>query len=350
MVLMAIDHASVFFNDGRVSDDSAATWVVGSALPPEQFFTRWITHLCAPTFVFLAGAAIAVSASRRKARGMSQGSIDRDLLVRGAFIALLDLVVMSQLAGVTLLQVLYAIGVSMMLMVPLRRLGSGALFGLALAWIVGGEAITGLLWDPGDPSTSLLLHLTIAPHYSSDLMIIYPALPWLAIMMLGWAFGERFIAEPREGDGSARRVLVVGGLSALAVFAVVRGIDGYGNMFLHRDGLSLVQWLHVSKYPPGLAFVCLELGLMAVGLAGLMTLEPKVAVRDRSPILVLGQTALFFYVAHFLLLGGAARLVDDKGLGLTFVAAGVVLCALYPVCLGFRALKRRYPKSLLRFV
>ncbi len=351
MVLMAVDHASMMLNAGRVSSDTAATWVAGTALPPDQFFTRWITRLCAPTFVFLAGTAIAVSASRRRARGMSAWSIDKDLLIRGAFIALLDLTLMSALAGRTLLQVLYAIGVGMMLMVPLRRLGTGALFGLSVALIVFGEAITGLFWDPSGASEApLILHLAFAPRFSPDLVLVYPAIPWLAIMMLGWAFGERFVAAPREGDWPAERVLLVSGLAALALFALVRGLDGYGNMFLHRDDGSLVQWLHVSKYPPGLAYIALELGLVAVILAGLIRLEPRLGVRDRGPILVLGQTALFFYVCHFLLLGGAGRLMDKGGLEMAYLGAAVVLVVLYPVCLGFRALKRRYPRSVLRFV
>jgi len=145
-------------------------------------------------------------------------------------------------------------------------------------------------------------------------------------------------------------VLVVGGLISLVVFAAVRGFDGYGNMFLHRDDGSLIQWLHVSKYPPSLAFASLELGLMALCLAGLMRLEPKVKVRDLSPILVFGQTALFFYLLHFIILGGSAGFFEKAGLGLTYLAAAAVLIVLYPVCIGYRALKRKYPKSLLRFV
>ncbi len=351
MVFMAIDHASLMLNAGRVANDSAATFEVGSALPPSQFFTRWITHLCAPTFVFLAGTAIAVSAARRRERGMSAWSIDRDLLIRGVFIASLDLLIMSQIAGTTVLQVLYAIGASMVLMVPLRRLGTNALLGLSLLMIVGGEAVIGLLWDPaGGGVAPLWVNLLFAPRFSHDLLVVYPVLPWLAMMMLGWVFGERFVAAPPEGRWSAERVLVVGGLSALAVFAVVRGIDGYGTMFLHRADGSIVQWLHVSKYPPSLAYTSLELGLMALSLAGLMRLETKVQARPLSPILVFGQTALFFYVIHFLILGGSARLAEKAGLGLTYLAAFAVLTFLYPVCIGFRALKRRYPQSVLRFI
>ncbi len=353
MVLMAIDHASLMLNGGRVSHDSAASFVAGTALPPAQFFTRWITHLCAPTFVFLAGTAIAISTKRRHARGMSAWDIDRDLLIRGAFIALLDLTVMSSLAGFTILQVLYAIGVSMMLMVPLRRIGPKALFVLAISWFVCGEWITGLFWDPAHGGDEpLWVNLTFAPLFREGLVIPYPFVPWLAMMMLGWVFGE-WMVSVREEEGSEakiRRVLFIGGLISLGIFAVVRGLDGYGNMFLHRESGSLVQWLHVSKYPPSLAFVTLELGLMALCLSAMMKLEPILGVRDNGPILVYGQTALFFYILHFLMLGGSRAFVPRGGLEMAYLGALTVLVILYPLCLGFRALKRKHPTSLLRFI
>src|SRR5215510_7154281 len=121
MVLMAIDHASVAFNAGRVADDSAAMYA-GGPLPAAQFFTRFVTHLCAPTFVVLAGAAIALGIERRRARVGDRG-IDRDLLVRGLLLIALDVVWMSTLSGLSpLLQVLFALGAGMILMIPLRRL------------------------------------------------------------------------------------------------------------------------------------------------------------------------------------------------------------------------------------
>ena len=349
MVLMAIDHASVMFNGGRAADDSAATYALGNAIAMDQFFTRWVTHLCAPTFVFLAGTAIAVSTARRKQRGMSAWAIDRDLLIRGAIIALLDLLLMSRLAGVTLLQVLYAIGVSMMLMVPLRRLGTKALLGLSLAWIVGGEALTGWLWDPSNAGAEpIWVNLLFAPLFSDTIFIPYPAVPWLAMMMLGWVFGEYLLTENRSW--SPERLLVACGLVALGLFVLLRGLDGYGNMFLHRGDASIVQWLHVSKYPPSLTFTCLELGLMALALAAFMKLEPRVTVRDNGPLLVFGQTALFFYILHFLMLGGSRAFVERGGLGMAYSGAAIVLLVLYPICLGYRALKRKHPKSVLRFI
>ncbi len=349
MVLMAVDHASLMFNAERAAADSAGLWVSGTDLPLDQFFTRWVTHLCAPTFVFLAGTAIALSARRRVGRGEGR-SVDRDLLIRGLLLIALDAVYMTNLAGLTLLlQVLYAIGAGMILMIPLRRLGPAALVGIGVAWFVVGERITGAFWSPPASPDSAWVRLLLAPHYAEGVEMTYPAIPWVAMMAIGWGFG----AWLGQRERAPVRQLVALGAAALAVFVVVRGLNGYGNMFLPREDGSLVQWLHVSKYPPSLSFASLELGLLAWALAGLMWLEPRVKVRDDGPILVFGQTALFFYLLHFLLLGAPAiglGLMHQGGLLETYLATIGVLAVLYPACRWYRGKKRARPGSWLRYV
>jgi uncharacterized membrane protein len=347
MVVMALDHASMFFNGGRVSEDSALLYTPGAPLPLAQFLTRWITHLCAPTFVFLAGTALALSVARRVERGDSAAKIDEQLAIRGLVILGCE-ALMSAAGERAFLQVLYAIGASMLLMVLLRRLPAVWLVVLGVAWLAGGEALVTQWWDPhGNASIPGAL---LFGQYSSDgLVIIYPVLPWLAMMMLGWAFGALVLARPER----ARRVLVVAGVAALAVFAVVRAIDGYGNMQLYRAGDSLAQWLHVGKYPPSLSFAGLELGLMALGLAACSWLQPRVTVRRNGPLLVFGQTALLFYLAHFALLFGAGRIsgqLGRHGLGATYAIALAVCVALYPVCRWYRSYKQSHPDSFARYI
>ncbi|MEK6735301.1 MAG: heparan-alpha-glucosaminide N-acetyltransferase domain-containing protein, partial [Pseudomonadota bacterium] len=120
MILMVLDHASWFFNTHRIFADSILLYEAGRLFDTDQFLTRWITHICAPSFVFLAGTAIAISVAQRIEQGITHAVINRDLLIRGAFIACLDLCVLSLASGKIVLQVLYAIGISMILMVPLR--------------------------------------------------------------------------------------------------------------------------------------------------------------------------------------------------------------------------------------
>lgn len=348
MVLMALDHASAFFNQGRIANDTIVKHVVESNFVIEQFFTRWITHLCAPTFIFLTGTAMALGIVQRRAKGIESKAIERDLLIRGAFIALLDVLLFSFLAGKLYLQVLYAIGNSMMLMALLYRLGRRVLLFGALLLLFGGEMFTILFWQPhGD--VPLWLALTFAPWFSVSFTVLYPAIPWLAIMMLGWVFGDWLITH-KERDRSVAHLLLVAGLLALTCFLLVRGFNDYGNMLLYREDYSLIQWLHVSKYPPSISYISLELGLMAIILAIMLWLQPKVGIRAYGPMLVFGQTALFFYLAHFAVLGVLTLFLKPGSLGQAYLATAIALIALYPICCAYRALKWRYPDSVLRFV
>src|SRR3954471_23212988 len=113
MVLMSIDHASSEFNAGRVFTDSILFYKPGTPLPTAQFLTRWMTHLCAPTFVALAGAALAISTSMRRARGEAESTITRNIVLRGLLLIVFELAWMSWAMigpGRFLLQVLYGIG------------------------------------------------------------------------------------------------------------------------------------------------------------------------------------------------------------------------------------------------
>ncbi|SDW98647.1 DUF1624 domain-containing protein [Nitrosomonas communis] len=348
MVLMTLDHASAFFNQERIANDTIVKHVVGSSFVVEQFFTRWITHLSAPTFVFLTGTAMALSIVQRREKGLDSKAIDRDLLIRGALIALLDIIVFSFLSGKLYLQVLYAIGVSMMLMALLYRLGRRVLLISALMLLIGGEAFTLLFWQPHE-QVPLWLALTFAPWFSASFTVLYPAIPWLAIMMLGWVFGG-WLTTRQPSSWPVARVLLAGGVLALICFLLVRGINGYGNMLLYREDDSVIQWLHVSKYPPSISYISLELGLMMIILATLLWLQPKISIGQYGPILVFGQTALFFYLAHFAVLALLTLLLERAGLGQAFLAAALTLGLLYPICCAYRALKWRYPESILRFI
>ncbi|HJQ85243.1 MAG TPA: heparan-alpha-glucosaminide N-acetyltransferase domain-containing protein [Candidatus Binatia bacterium] len=347
MLLMAVDHASGVFNAGRLMTDGPTLYEAGTALPAAQFLTRWITHLCAPTFVFLAGTALALSVERRRARGESERALDRFIVTRGLFIAALDPLWMSWVfvPGRILLQVLYAIGGGLCAMAALRRLPDRWLAGTGVAIVLGGELLTGLALLATDGTPSLPAGLLLTGGAFGPVIVGYPLVPWLAMMMIGWSFGRFVLAADRT---RIARVLAVAGAAALVAFVVVRGIDGYGNMRLLREDASLVQWLHVSKYPPSLAYTSLELGLMALLLAALVRRE-----RELSPLDVLGQTALAFYLlhAHVLTLAGVVSGLEHRaGLATTYVAAAAVAVLLYPVCARYRRYKAAHPDGWARYV
>jgi len=337
-----LDHDSALYADAMTM-----------ALPADEFFTRWMTHICAPTFVFLAGTALALSIERRVAKGMNAWEIDKNILIRGAIIALIDPTIISLGLGRISLSVLTAIGLSMMGMTILRRLPTWGLLAFGVGWFLFGEWVTGLVWSPPG-SAPIAGALTFAPSGDGDFSIKYPVIPWLAMMALGWVFGRHMTAH---ASGKARatpaQVMLIAGLVALAVFAVVRGLDGYGNMFLLRTDDSWQQWLHVSKYPPSLTYAALELGLMAVVLAVMLKLEPVVGVRENGLLLVLGQTAMFYYLVHRFVFDATANYGGLLGVGTlsaTYLVGIVMIAILYPLCRWYRSFKAAHPESFLRYL
>jgi uncharacterized membrane protein len=354
MVLMAVDHSSDAFNAGRVFTDSVAFYQPGTRLPALQFLVRWITHLCAPTFLFLAGTGLAFTVEKLRSQGQSEFAIDRYLLARGLIIAGFELwisyFVMPK--GMFLFQVLYAIGTSYLLMIPLRRLPNALALGVSVALMFLLEFACDLLRAKLGAHPPLWASLLFLPGDHKPLVIAYPTLHWLALMLLGWSFARYLILHPQSPTRSSCALLAAGSLFLLG-FVLVRGLDGYGNMALHRADDSLVQWLHVSKYPPGLSYITLELGLCFLCLAALFVISQRVAPKPSNLLLVLGQTPMFFYLLHFPLLVRGARLlgVEGKlGLGATFLGAACVVAVLYPACRVYRSYKATHKHGFAQYI
>jgi uncharacterized membrane protein len=356
MVLMTVDHASAYYNLGSShSGDTARGWIPGTALAAAgQYYTRWMTHLCAPAFVLLAGAALALSTEKRRNTPGQTAFIVK----RGLVIAALDPLWMS--LGFTgwhaiVLQVLYAIGLSLVCMAFLRKLPSSLLLAIALGLQAGGELTARLHWLP--PGARQLLQLTFTGGFvgtvaGRPLMAMYPFVPWLSIMIFGFLLG-RWLVATRGVPGPRRALPLIGlGLALLALFTLVRGLDGYGNWELHRDSLALTQWLHVSKYPPAIAFTTLELGLALVLLGAFFAVDDGRARPLLAPLGTLGATAFFFYLLHVHLLAGVALLfgIAKAGLGRTYLAAALAIAILYPACARYRRYKGSHPDGWTRYI
>ncbi len=350
MILMVLDHVSMAYDAQHISSDSAALYVSGTPLPDFAFFTRWVSHLCAPVFVFLAGTALAISVERKVAKGFDSSKIDKDILFRGAFIALLDPTIISLFSGRMTIQVLYAIGVAMMCMALLRRFSSTSLIIMALAWIGFGELLTIQVWPPQDSVESIIAALLVSTYASPDMVIKYPLFPWLAMMILGWVFG-RYILLYNDGRTKIGPVtlLTVLGTASLVAFAVIRYYNEYGNMFLYREDNGWQHWLHVSKYPPSAAYTFLELGVMSLIMASMMLLERIIGVRPNGVLLVFGQTSMMFYLVHRLILEGTATyggLRHFADINTTYLVTLVMLVLLYPFCLWYRDYKAKHVQSI----
>jgi uncharacterized membrane protein len=186
--------------------------------------------------------------------------------------------------------------------------------------------------------------------FASGIFCLYPLLPWLAMMLLGVPLG-RCLARGRRDPVPW---LLAGGTGALLLFVLLRAIDGYGNLHLHRDGSSWIRWLHVSKYPPSLTFAALELGLMALLLAWWLRREARGRIGSaRHPLLLFGRTALFFYLAHFLLLGAGAIATESfrrLSLGWAWGIAALALLLLYPICAAYDRYKQTHRNWLTRLL
>jgi uncharacterized membrane protein len=353
IVLMAIDHSSSQFNGGRVFTDSASIYTPHTPFSTAQFLSRWSSHLCAPTFVFLAGTALALSIHRRMQVGESAWSIDRHILLRSLVILACEPWFSLFFVGrhELLLQVLYAIGSSFLAMAALRRMPTWVLVALAGALLVLGEEVSlALGWRPPE-TTPLVAMLVLVPGRRGPLDFGYPALPWLAMMMLGWAFGRFLVGGPSARDVIRR--LAIMGVGLLGLFVVVRGCNAYGNMGLLRDDSSLVQWLHVSKYPPSLSYAALELGLMALLLATFWASAPNIRYSKDGVLMVFGRTPMFFYLLPMPLLSITAHglhLYRRLGLGGTYVFAGLAIVALYPLCRMYGQYKAAHPLGWSRYI
>lgn len=363
MVLMAIDHASEQMNRGRLFTDSVFFFKPGTPLPAAQFMTRWITHLCAPTFVTLAGVALAISSESRRAKGESDKSIGRHILYRGLLIFALEVVWMSPVMmegfGRYLFQVLYAIGMSLVCMSVLRRLGDRALAMLGVALALGSELLLRGLTSAGVTRTIPSAVLVSGGFFFDwKFIVAYPLLPWLSMMILGWVFGRMIVRwrsamTSEEFRAKASGFLLRTSAVLLGAFVLLRALNGYGNMGLLREGdiTDGVQWLHVSKYPPSVTYIGLEVGIASL-LLGLLFRMPSLP-RSFEPLKVFGSTALFFYLLHLHALSLVAFVTKWHGqLGIksAYIGGLIVCVVLYPLCLWYGRYKRTHPRSLAQWI
>ncbi len=350
MVLMALDHASLFVAGVHPSPEiwSAPLPRYSGALP---FLTRLVTHLAAPGFAFLLGASLALFADARGRRGWSRATIARYLALRGLLLLALQLLVENpawQLGQPFRALPIY-LGV-------LYALGGATIAGAALVWLPAlaqlalGLAAIGLTLaavPPGlDPvALSLARALLLTPGQAGPLLVRYPLLPWLGVACLGMAFGRwrlRDRAWAYRGAGLIGAVMLI-------LFVAVRLIGGFGNIRL-LETPDWIGFLNVVKYPPSLPFLLLTLGLNLL----LLALFSRVAERSWvRPLLVLGRRPLFFYVAHLYLYGLLGLLLAPDGVGLLRMypvwLAGLAVLLL--LCRWFGAWQRRRPpESLWRLI
>jgi uncharacterized membrane protein len=361
IVLMALDHVRDYLHESGYAYDPLDPSVTTGAL----YVTRWVTHFCAPTFVFLAG----VSAWLQGAKGKSPADLSRFLLTRGLWLVVLELTVVSfgwsfSIPLVTPLQVIWAIGWSMVALGALVRiLPATAILVLGIAIVAGHN-----LLDPLSARTLgtwwLFVHERGPLFWNGDIVAVvaYPLLAWFGIMALGYGLGWVFVSPRRD-----RSILKLA-LGMLLLFAVLRSLNVYGDPQPWVPQVTPVQtamsFFNVQKYPPSLLYVCITL-------APMLMLVP-VFDRLRGPVpgffRTFGSVPLMAYVAHLYVLhlvalsahAAAGHNVDGMfnsihdifltpavfagtsfPLWVVYVAWITVLAIIYPLCRWWSGIKRR---------
>jgi uncharacterized membrane protein len=300
MIIMALDHTRDYFHrDAYLFDPTDLTHT-----SPIIFFTRWITHFCAPVFVFLAGTSAFISGQKK-----SKKELSLFLLKRGLWLMILEFTIVNfawffnpafSLLG---LQVIWVLGLSMVVLAALIYLPRYIIFSFGIVLITGhnildqthvpGNTMTGFLWSA--------FHEFNAFHYH-DLVVMtaYPMIPWVAVMALGYCFGSLYTRDYESQK--RRRILIILGSLGIFLFVGIRLLNVYGDPRLWSEQSSwsytFLSFLNTSKYPPSLLYLLMTLSPAILFLAFVENIQNSVS----KIIITFGRVPLFYYLMHIYLL------------------------------------------------
>jgi uncharacterized membrane protein len=377
MVIMALDHTRDFFHKAVVEGGAAvATNPTDLATTtPALFFTRWITHFCAPLFVFLAGTSAYLMGLKK-----TRSALSSFLIKRGLWLVIVEMLIITlgwtfnPLFNVIILQVIWAIGVSMIILGLLVWLPFTAIFIIGLIIVFGhnlldypqiNNELKGGFWAD-------LLYFSNFSVYNIDkshfVFIVYAFLPWAGVMMLGYCFGKLF--SPSINPERRKNIILYIGLGLFLLFLLLRFINQYGDPIpwsvQPRESIfTFLSFLNVNKYPPSLDFLLVTIG------PGLIVLALLEGVRSRITdfFRVYGRVPMFYYILHFYILHSFVVIVffikgystdkivtpnnpflfrpDDFGFGLpgVYLVWLIVVLILYPLCQKYDRYKSMHVKE-----
>lgn len=353
MVIMALDHTRDWMHVSSITQNPTDL----ATTTPLVFFTRWITHFCAPIFVFLAGTSAYLSGKKQT----DGAAVRRFLWQRGLWLVLLEFTLVNFAIWFDpkfrtfLFQVIAAIGFGFIMLAFLLKL-SPRVIGIIGAIIIFGHGLVPLI-PLGNDS---LLRRVLAPLFGLTvyqlpphitLVIGYPLIPWLGILLVGYAAGQLF----ERSESERKNLLLKIGLAALALFTVLRFINVYGDPAKwsgQRNGLfTVLSFFNVSKYPPSLLFTLLTLGAMFLLLALAENLQGVLS----NIFITYGRVPLFYYLIHLYLIHllmfvmvlmqgyrwsdmefgfnfGRPKTGSGVGLGAVYLIWLGAVAALYPLC------------------
>lgn len=355
MILMALDHTRDYFSNLRFQPEDL------SKVTPFLFFTRWITHFCAPAFFLLAGVGVSLAMSR----GKSTRELSWFLVTRGLWLVVLELTITHfgwqfSMDFPQFLLVLWALGWSMVILAGLVYLPKKVILAISLLAIIGHNLLDGINPESlgGFAPVWHLLHVPGLVIQDPFVFVGYPLIPWFAVMSLGFVLGDVFKWEPER----RRKFLIRAGIAATAAFIALRSINGYGDprpwSGQRSVALTIASFGNASKYPPSLIYLLMTLGPVLIALA-LMERARGAASRAIS---VYGQVPMFYYILHLFLIhtlaygfalwqGGDGSFLSldvqsfpawyGTNLAGVYLAWLVVVALLYVPCRWYAALKAR---------
>lgn len=358
MIIMALDHTRDFFHvDAQLfnpTDLSKTSTIL--------FFTRWITHFCAPTFVFLSGLSAGLSLHRK-----SKKELAWFLFTRGLWLVIIEVTVMrfgfafNLYYDVTFFEVIYVIGASMMVLSVLVFLPQQVVLAIGLILIFGHDALNlpELRKTPEDSGYALWTLVQqvgfIGIDESHGIFVSYPIIPWLGIMLMGYGVARlytNFTAEKRK------KILLYSGITVIALFIVLRFpnlLQDLDRWSVQKNGwFTFLSFINCTKYPVTVLFTLMILGPVLVILS--FTENASGWLTEKTT--VFGRVPLFYFIVHFYVLHIAALTIHlivsgksiseidfhlSAGLGgiapgvgypliWTYVAWALLILLLYPVC------------------
>lgn len=366
MIIMALDHVRDYFHYDAFYYDPTNL----QQTTPFLFFTRFITHYCAPIFVFLAGTSAFLSGRKKSKKELSMF-----LFTRGLWLLLVEFFIISLLRSFNPsysyfnLQVIWAIGISMVLLAGLVYLRRSVLLGLGIL-IVFGHNMLDSIQVPGDGLDAFVWALVHKPrtfHFGNVLVAVnYPFLAWLGIMIVGYCAGWLFTSYY---DANRRVILFSFGCTAIMLFVILRNINSYGDPapWITQSSFiySLLSFFNVTKYPPSLMYTLITVG---PGLVFLSLFE-KPLQRVSSVVAVYGRVPMFYYLLHILLIhifacvtavasgypimlrlkNSVYRTPELQGYGYNLAIVYAIWIALtimqYPLCKWFDRYKRKHQST-----
>jgi uncharacterized membrane protein len=372
MIIMALDHVRDLLHSQALTNSPTDL----NTTTPALFFSRWITHLCAPTFVFLSGVSVYL-ASKRKSIGETRNF----LVKRGLWLIVLEFTIVNFMLWfdvqfrLLIMQVIAAIGVGFIVLSLLLKVSPRVLGIIALV-IIFTHNLMQFVPPSKNSFVSVLQNIFFTQGlkvFSKDFMMLfaYPLIPWIAIMLLGFSFGRIF-----EKEASTRnRMLLRIGLGALALFVLLRLLNVYGDpapWSAQKSGLfTFLSFMNVTKYPPSLIFDLLFLGIAIT----FLSFAEKLPKALQNLLSVYGSVPMFYYLIHLALIRLAVfimvfaqgyqwkdlqfgpfqfgRPASGSGMGLAGVLLAwlAIVAILYPLCRWYSRYRSNHPeKQWLRYL